>query len=64
CSFEPYCVGVRRSYVETHGDAELRPFRADVSELSRLKPVPASLVQLRTKDDLTRVAKEGTSAGS
>jgi MoaA/NifB/PqqE/SkfB family radical SAM enzyme len=30
CSFDPYCLGVRRDYVEFYGDAELRPFKADV----------------------------------
>lgn len=28
CSFDPYCLGPRRSYVEHYGDAEIRPFRA------------------------------------
>lgn len=35
CSFDPYCLGPRRSYVEHYGDAEIRPFYADVSAVSR-----------------------------
>jgi MoaA/NifB/PqqE/SkfB family radical SAM enzyme len=30
CSFDPYCLGPRRSYVEHYGDAEIKPFRAAV----------------------------------
>jgi len=30
CSFDPYCLGPRRSYVEHYGDAEIRPFQADI----------------------------------
>lgn len=30
CSFDPWCLGVRRYYVDTYGDAEITPFRADV----------------------------------
>lgn len=29
CSFDPYCVGVRRDYVACHGDEEIRPFRVE-----------------------------------
>lgn len=28
CSFDPWCLGVRRLYVETYGDAEIKPFSA------------------------------------
>jgi hypothetical protein len=35
CSFDPYCLGPRRSYVEHYGDAEIKPFRTDVSALLR-----------------------------
>jgi MoaA/NifB/PqqE/SkfB family radical SAM enzyme len=31
CSFDAYCLGPRRSYVEHYGDAEIRPFRAAIS---------------------------------
>ncbi|MFT3769694.1 MAG: radical SAM protein [Minicystis sp.] len=30
CSFDPWCLGVRKYYVETYGDAEIKPFRAEV----------------------------------
>ena len=30
CSFDQYCLGPRRSYVEHYGDAEIEPFRADI----------------------------------
>jgi MoaA/NifB/PqqE/SkfB family radical SAM enzyme len=30
CSFDPYCLGPRRSYVEHYGDAEIKPFRAEI----------------------------------
>lgn len=30
CSFDPYCLGPRRSYVRHYGDAEIRPFRAEI----------------------------------
>jgi MoaA/NifB/PqqE/SkfB family radical SAM enzyme len=33
CSFDPYCMGVRRIYVETYGDAEIRPFTADLEAM-------------------------------
>ena len=28
CSFDPYCLGPRRSYVRHYGDSEIRPFQA------------------------------------
>src|SRR4029453_15628012 len=34
CSFDAYCLGPRRSYVEHYGDAEIKPFRADVEAAS------------------------------
>lgn len=30
CSFDGWCLGVRRDYVDTYGDAEIRPFQAEV----------------------------------
>lgn len=30
CSFDPYCLGPRRSYVEHYGEDEIRPFRAEI----------------------------------
>jgi sulfatase maturation enzyme AslB (radical SAM superfamily) len=35
CSFDPYCLGPRRSYVEHYGDAEIKPFRADLTGMPR-----------------------------
>jgi hypothetical protein len=42
CSFDPYCMGVRRIYVETYGDAEIRPFQVDLTPLlpDFLRPLP------------------------
>lgn len=40
CSFDRYCIGVRRAYVQVYGDDEIRPFQADVPlDGSRLAPV-------------------------
>jgi MoaA/NifB/PqqE/SkfB family radical SAM enzyme len=48
CSFDPYCVGPRKSYVETYGDGEIRPFEASIEGAV---PLPApKLVTLRRKD--------------
>lgn len=53
CSFDPYCLGVRKDYVETYGDEEIRPFRADVDALAASARPPAPehppLVQLRRR---------------
>ena len=35
CSFDAYCLGPRRAYVEHYGDAEIRPFRAVITPSSR-----------------------------
>ncbi len=35
CSFDPYCLGPRRSYVEHYGDAEIKPFRAEIATPTR-----------------------------
>jgi sulfatase maturation enzyme AslB (radical SAM superfamily) len=35
CSFDPYCLGPRRSYVEHYGDAEIKPFRAQIDPPQR-----------------------------
>lgn len=56
CSFDPYCMGVRKLYVETYGDAELVPFRADIAAIkpSELAPLPgdrSKLVQLRVRHE-------------
>jgi hypothetical protein len=41
CSFDPYCVGVRRDYVAHHGDGEVRPFRVEPTALAAAVPLPA-----------------------
>ena len=62
CSFDPHCVGVRRLYVETYGDAEIKPFQADLPATPDARVVQApvvadgALVMLRRrKDDATPV---------
>jgi MoaA/NifB/PqqE/SkfB family radical SAM enzyme len=54
CSFDSHCLGVRKYYVEVHGDAEIRPFKADVSAYA-LPPRPPEpsprLVQIRRTRD-------------
>lgn len=35
CSFDAYCLGPRRSYVEHYGDAEIKPFTAEISAAAR-----------------------------
>jgi MoaA/NifB/PqqE/SkfB family radical SAM enzyme len=51
CAFDAHCLGVRRAYVESYGDAELKPFSAPPSALPqgapRLRPAPPGLVPLR-----------------
>ncbi|MFO0629330.1 MAG: radical SAM protein [Polyangiales bacterium] len=59
CSFDPYCLGVRRLYVETYGDAELTPFTASLDALvpPAVRPMPsapAHLVPLRRSKDAPR----------
>lgn len=53
CSFDPHCLGVRRLYVETYGDEEIRPFRAELpaegSPRVARSPAEASLVTLRLR---------------
>jgi hypothetical protein len=34
CSFDAYCLGPRRSYVEHYGDAEIRPFRTEIKAVA------------------------------
>ncbi len=31
CSFDPWCVGVRKGYIDHYGDAEIRPFQAIIN---------------------------------
>ncbi len=51
CSFEPYCVGVRRIYVETYGDEEIRPFKADLDAMlpDALQPLPSTVSNERSE---------------
>lgn len=48
CAFDPWCLGVRRDYVDTYGDAEIQPFRADVTAITSAPP-REQLVQLRRR---------------
>lgn len=55
CSFDRYCLGVRRSYRDVYGDTEIRPFTAEIEapavtsssvvDIER----PATLLKLRRK---------------
>jgi MoaA/NifB/PqqE/SkfB family radical SAM enzyme len=47
CSFDPWCLGVRRYYVDTYGDEEIRPFRRDIPAAPPPPPASPPLVQLR-----------------
>ena len=52
CDFDRHCLGVRRDYLERHGDAELVPFAIDPAVAARLPAVaaaPADLVPLRRR---------------
>lgn len=56
CSFDAWCLGVRKLYVETYGDAEVKPFTADIAAMipegARINaplPRPEGLVQLRLR---------------
>ena len=56
CSFDPHCLGVRKYYVEVHGDEEIRPFRADVTGFAARRQDPGieaagRLVPLRRSRD-------------
>lgn len=46
CSFDAWCLGVRKYYVETYGDAEIKPFKADMESLS-----PGNLTIATRPDD-------------
>ena len=35
CSFDAYCLGPRRSYVEHYGEAEIKPFRGEIPAITR-----------------------------
>lgn len=48
CSFDPWCVGVRRAYVECYGDDEVTPFSAEV-DLAPARREPPALVALGRK---------------
>lgn len=41
CSFDPWCVGVRRAYVEHFGDEELVPFQARIDAPIPSAPLPS-----------------------
>ena len=59
CSFDPYCVGVRRSYIEAYGEQEVRPFEAAIHPPTVVELPPAqtsspeeTLVPLRLRKPL------------
>ena len=68
CSFEPYCVGVRRDYVACYGDDELRPFRADPAALADCRrlppPRPVDPAQGHMSRDLVRLRPRPASTPS
>ena len=41
CSFDAYCLGPRRSYVEHYGDAEIQPFRVQIAPPARQAAAPS-----------------------
>ena len=45
CGFDRHCLGVRRDYLEAHGDAELVPFAVDATTLPPAPP-PRGLIAL------------------
>jgi MoaA/NifB/PqqE/SkfB family radical SAM enzyme len=42
CSFDAHCLGPRRSYVEHYGDAEIKPFRAEIAISAQREPAAAA----------------------
>jgi len=62
CSFDPYCIGVRRDYVACFGDEEIQPFTAEGGELAGALPVgPGRFVAPREghmpRPDLVRLRR-------
>ncbi len=53
CSFDAWCVGVRRDYVEYYGDSEIAPFHAEIPLSTPMPPAIVvngpPLVELGTK---------------
>jgi MoaA/NifB/PqqE/SkfB family radical SAM enzyme len=43
CSFDPYCLGPRRSYVEHYGDGEIKPFRAEIVAAGNRAPMATAM---------------------
>ncbi len=48
CSFDPYCLGPRRSYVEHYGEAEIKPFRAEIADVVRSDSVSSASYSAET----------------
>jgi len=63
CSFDPYCLGPRRSYVEHYGDDEIQPFVAEIPAVARrASPIAADTpIRLVVASDAPRVAMSGSS---
>jgi MoaA/NifB/PqqE/SkfB family radical SAM enzyme len=53
CSFDASCVGVRKAYIECYGDAEIKPFHADILVAPVVSQEPSELIMLRRKDRAT-----------
>lgn len=53
CSFDPYCIGVRRDYVAHYGEAEIQPFQAEIKGAVAIPQAPPAgpkkLVALNVK---------------
>jgi molybdenum cofactor biosynthesis enzyme MoaA len=49
CDFDRHCLGVRRDYLERHGDGELVPFAIDPATAASLPAVATGLVPLRRR---------------
>jgi len=54
CSFDAWCLGVRKHYVETYGEAEIKPFKADVAALP---PGPPTSTARRPAQALIQIGK-------
>ena len=54
---DPYCVGVRRAYIDCYGDAEVTPFNAEIRELT---PVPdlGAIEQLQPDVQLVQIGRK------
>jgi molybdenum cofactor biosynthesis enzyme MoaA len=56
CSFDAYCLGPRRSYVEHYGDAEITPFRAEIPRWRKASPAGRRPIRRRRRSPRWRQA--------